>query len=482
MKTTKVILNGMGAMLVASTSCAGTKNTQPNIVYILADDLGYGDVGCYGQKYIQTPNIDKLAADGMLFTQHYAGCTVSAPSRSSLMTGLHTGHTYIRGNKEAQPEGQEPLPENTFTVAKMLKQAGYVTGAFGKWGLGSPGSSGDPNKQGFDEFYGYNCQRLAHNYYPYHLWHNQTKVVLEGNAGTKKEQYAQDLIHQQAMQFLRKNKDKTFFMFLPYVLPHAELTSHEDSILGLYKNKMEEKKPYKGVDSPEGEGYKDGSYGSSANPHADFAAMITRLDAYVGDVVKELKRLGLDKNTLVIFTSDNGPHREGGADPDFFKSYGPLRGVKRDMFEGGIRVPMIASWPGKIKAGVTTDHISAFWDILPTFKELAGIKTQVETDGISMVPTLFSQKNQKEHPYMYWEFHEGGGKIAVRKGNWKGIKLNYGKEPDAPMLLFDLSKDTHEDNNVAAEHPEVVAELEKIMKSARTESKIFNFGSPTIIK
>ena len=470
----------MGVMLLASTSCAEAKKEQPNIIYILADDLGYGDLGCYGQKIIQTPNIDQLATDGMLFTQHYAGSTVSAPSRSSLMTGLHTGHTYIRGNKEVKPEGQEPLPGNTFTIAKMLKQAGYVTGAFGKWGLGSPGSEGDPNNQGFDEFYGFNCQRLAHHYYPYHLWYNQTKIMLEGNAGEKKEQYAQDLIHQQAIQFIRNNKDHRFFMFLPYVLPHAELTSPEDSILAMYKNKIEERKPYKGVDS--GKGYKDGSYGSSANPHADFAAMITRLDAYVGDVVRELKRLGLDKNTLVIFTSDNGPHREGGADPDFFKSYGPLRGVKRDMFEGGIRVPMIASWPGEIKAGSTSDHISAFWDVLPTFKELAGIKTPIATDGISMVPTLLGKKKQKAHEYLYWEFHEGGGKLAVRKGNWKGIKLNYAKNPDAKMLLFDLSNDLHEDNNIADQHPEIVAELEKIMKKSRTASKIFNFGSPTIIK
>lgn len=470
----------MGVMLLTSTSFAQAKKEQPNIIYILADDLGYGDLGCYGQKIIQTPNLDKLASNGMLFMQHYAGSTVSAPSRSSLMTGLHTGHTYIRGNKEVKPEGQEPLPGNTFTMAKMLKEAGYATGAFGKWGLGYPGSEGDPNNQGFDEFYGYNCQRLAHHYYPFHLYHNQEKVILEGNKGLGKGAYAQDLIHQQALNFIRKNAEQKFFVFLPYVLPHAELVSPEDSIYDLYKGKIQERKPYKGVDS--GEGYKDGSYGSSQTPHADFASMITRLDAYVGDVVAELKRLGIEKNTLIIFSSDNGPHKEGGADPDFFDSNGPMNGYKRDLTEGGIRVPMIASWPGKIKAGSTSDHISAFWDMMPTVKELAGITTPIETDGISMVPALLGKKKQKSHEYLYWEFHEGGGKLAVRKGNWKGIKLNYAKNPNEKMLLYDLSKDIHEDNNIADQHPEIVAELEKIMKDARVESKIFNFGSHTIIK
>lgn len=476
----KNILTGFGLLFLAGSTYAQKSQSGTNIVYILADDLGYGDVGCYGQKIIKTPNIDKLASNGMLFTQHYAGCTVSAPSRSALLTGLHTGHTFIRGNKEVKPEGQYPLPANTFNVAKMLKQAGYATGAFGKWGLGSPGSEGDPNNQGFDEFYGYNCQFLAHNSYPYHLYHNQEKIMLEGNTGQKREQYAPDLIHKQAIRFIDRNSAKKFFLYLSYTLPHAELISPDDSILGMYKDKIVKGNPYKGVDN--GAGYKNGSYASSADPHADFATMITRLDAYVGEVVSELKRLGIDKNTLVIFTSDNGPHREGGADPDFFDSYGPLRGIKRDMFEGGIRVPMIASWPGKIKEGTKSDHISAFWDMLPTFRELAGIKTQVKTDGISILPTMLSKNNQKEHPYLYWEFHEGGGKIAVRKGKWKGIKLNYGKEPNAKMYLYDLSADIHEDHNLADQYPLVVAELEKIMKEAHTKSEIFDFGSETIIK
>lgn len=446
---------------------------KPNIILILADDLGYGDLGCYGQKIIKTPNIDRMAAEGMLFTQHYAGCAVSAPSRSCLMTGQHTGHTFIRGNKEVSPEGQLPLPMNTFTIAKMLKQAGYITGAFGKWGLGYPGSEGDPNNQGFDEFYGYNCQRMSHNYYPYHLWHNQTKVILDGNLGTNNGQYAQDLIHQQAIRFIQDNKNNTFFAFLPYVLPHAELISPDDSIFAEYKN-LPPGKSYKGIDG--GQANTNGGYSSCSAPHVAYAAMVTRLDTYVGEVMAELKRLGLDRNTLVIFTSDNGPHREGGNDPDFFDSYGSLRGIKRDLYEGGIREPMIAWWPGKINANVKSDLISAFWDLMPTFKQLTGIKLPIKTDGISILPTLISEKGQMYHKYLYWEFHEDGGKIAVRFGKWKGIKLNFNIHPEAPMLLFDLEKDIHEDNNVASQNPNIVNVIDSFMKKARTESSIFKFG------
>jgi len=477
---TKLIFNSMGAVLLASASCTQAKNEQPNIIYILADDLGYGDLGCYGQEIIQTPNLDAMAANGMRFTQHYAGSTVSAPSRSALMTGLHTGHTFIRGNKEHNPEGQYPLPADTYTIGKMLQEAGYVTGAFGKWGLGYPGSEGDPNNHGFNEFFGYNCQRLAHHYFPDHLYHNQEKVILEGNQGLKKEQYAPDIIQEKTLEFIRTNADKKFFLFVPHIIPHAELVAPDDSIYALYKGKIQEVKSYKGVDS--GENYKNGPYGSSQLPRTDFAAMVTRLDMHVGQIVAELKRLGIEKNTLIIFSSDNGPHREGGADPDFFQSYGPLRGYKRDLFEGGIRVPMIAYWPEKINAGGVSDHISAFWDMLPTFRELSGSKAEIKTDGISLVPALLSKKGQREHPYLYWEFHEQGGRIAVRKGNWKGVKLNYAKKPNAPMLLFDLSTDLREENNIANQHPEVVAELEQIMKESHEPSKVFNFGSPTIIQ
>ena len=477
---TNIVLKNLGLALLATTANAANKPSQPNIIYILADDLGYGDVGCYGQKIIKTPNIDKLAANGMLFTQHYSGSTVSAPSRSALLTGLHTGHTYIRGNKEVKPEGQHPLPGNIYTMAEMLKVAGYTTGAFGKWGLGFPGSEGGPNNQGFDTFFGYNCQRLGHHYYPDYSNYNQGKFVLEGNQGLNKGQYAPDVIHEKTLEFIHQNATKPFFLYVPSIIPHAELAAPDDSILAFYKGKFNEPKPYKGVDS--GPNYKDGSYGSSQYPRATFAAMVARLDMQVGQIVAELKKLGLEKNTLIIFTSDNGPHREGGADPDFFNSYGPLRGVKRDLYEGGIRVPMIVSWPGTIQAGSKTDHISAFWDIMPTFKALAAIKSPIKTDGISMLPTLLSKTNQKSHKYLYWEFHEGGGKLAVRMGNWKGIKLNYAKNPNGKMLLFDLSTDIHEDNDVASKNPKVVAQLEKIMKTERTESDVFNFGSETKIK
>lgn len=340
-------------------------------------------MGCYGQQLIKTPNIDRLAREGMLFTQHYAGCTVSAPSRSALITGMHTGHCPIRGNKEIEPEGQYPLPLNTYTLAKMLKTGGYVTGCFGKWGLGYPGSEGSPESQGFDEFFGYNCQRMAHNYYPHYLWHNQEKVCLSGNDGYKEEQYSHNLIQGQALEFMEINKDKPFFAFLTYVIPHAELVNPADSILAEYENKFPEK-AYVGVD--DGPDYKKGGYGSTPHPKADFAAMVTRFDAYVGEVVNHIKALGLDENTMIIVTSDNGPHREGGADPDFFKSYGPLRGVKRDMYEGGIRVPMIVRYPGKVKAGSVTHHVSAFWDVMPTLAELTQTVPYERTDGISFLP------------------------------------------------------------------------------------------------
>lgn len=470
---------------VSSLSFAGQNETrQPNIIYILADDLGYGDLGCYGQNIIKTPNIDKLAKEGMLFTQHYAGSTVSAPSRSVLMTGLHTGHTYIRGNLENTKgdEGQHPLPKNTLTIAKMLKQAGYVTGAFGKWGLGYPGSEGDPNNQGFDEFYGYNCQRIAHNYYPFHLWQNQTKIMLQGNEGTKKEQYAQDIIHRKALRFIQDNASHPFFAFLPYVLPHAELVNPQDSILNIYKEHIEPGKPYVGIDRPGRPSFKNGAYCSSQEPHADFAAMVSRLDAYVGEIIDELKRQGLEKNTIVMFSSDNGPHSEGGADPEFFNSSGPFRGIKRDLYEGGIRVPFIVWGPGKVKAESKNDQPSAFWDILPTIADVCQIKSPGITDGISLYPSLYGKSGQKKHKYLYWEFHEQGGKIAVRYGKWKGIILNYTKNPNENMELYDLSKDIHEDTNVAGQHPAIVKKIHELIKSSRTSSDLFNFGLTTYME
>ncbi|MDR1154781.1 MAG: arylsulfatase [Bacteroidales bacterium] len=475
------IICSVSLLSAVNVWCAGKPKLpgQPNIIYILADDLGYGDLGCYGQAIIQTPHIDRLAAEGMKFTRHYAGCTVSAPSRSSLFTGLHTGHAPIRANRAAvhipRNEGQHPQPGDTYTIAKMLKEGGYATGCFGKWGLGFPGSEGAPENQGIDEFFGYNCQAVAHNYYPYYLWHNRDTVWLKGNEGAKKEDYAADIIHREAVEFIRANRSRPFFACLTYTLPHAELVSPDDGIQAMYRDRLPET-PFRGVDS--GPGYKKGGYGSSSHPKADFAAMVTRLDSYVGEVIAELKKLGLDKNTLVIFASDNGPHREGGADPDFFKSYGPLRGIKRDMYEGGIRVPMIAWYPGKVKAGSVTDHVSAFWDIMPTFAELTGTKAAGHTDGISFAPTLLGKSRQKKHDYLYWEFHEQGGKAAVLKGNWKAIRLNMENPEKTKVELYDLSKDPHEDHNVAGQHPEIVAELDRIMKEAHTDSEAFPFAYP----
>lgn len=451
----------------------GAIQSKPNIVYILADDLGYGDLSCYGQKRFQTPNIDRLAREGMLFTQHYAGCSVCAPSRSSLMTGQTTGHTPIRGNKEIEPEGQEPLPSSSLTIAELLKQAGYITGAFGKWGLGYPSSEGDPNNQGFEEFYGYNCQRLAHNYYPSYLWNNNQKEVLDANSGDKFGQYAPELIQKQVLEFLEKNKDKPFFLYYPTTIPHAELLLPEK-----YRKEFEGRflpeKSFKGAEFGD-KNFRSGAYGTQPEVHAAFAAMVTLLDKQVGEVLAKLKELGLDKNTLVIFSSDNGPHLEGGADPDYFDSNGPLRGYKRDLYEGGIREPMIVWWPGKVKAGSKTDLISAFWDVMPTLADLAGVKAPENIDGISFLPTILDQPDQKMHDYLYWEFHEGGGRKAVRKGNWKLVCYNVSDPEKATTELYDLNSDTGEQNNVARQHPELVKELMTLMNRAAIPSMIFPF-------
>ncbi|MEM6804436.1 MAG: arylsulfatase, partial [Bacteroidota bacterium] len=399
---------------------------SPNIIYILADDLGYGDLSINGQKHFQTPNIDRLAAEGMLFTQHYSGATVCAPSRSALMTGMHTGHTYIRGNKEVRPEGQHPLSAESFTLAEMLKDQGYATGAFGKWGLGYPGSEGDPNNQGFDRFYGINCQRLAHHYYPYYHWDNQEKVILAGNEGNKTENYSAIDIHKEALSFMEENQHKPFFLFYPTAIPHAELYAPE-SYMEKYRGKFLPEKVYEGTD--EGENYRNGPYGSQAESHAAFAAMIHLLDDLVGEIMDKVTELGLAENTLIIFTSDNGPHKEGGADPDYFDSNGIFKGYKRDLYEGGIRVPMIAKWTGKIKAGSASDHASAFWDVMPSLADLLGIAAPDNIDGISFLPTLLNEGEQKKHEYLYWEFHEKGGRVALRKGDWKLIRYNVNKEP-----------------------------------------------------
>ena len=483
MNKTKKLLLFSAIILIVSCKSKHEENEvemiKPNIIYILADDLGYGDLSCYGQTVFSTPNIDKLAAQGVLFTQHYSGSTVCAPSRSSLMTGMHTGHTAVRGNKEIQPEGQHPIPDSTYTIAEMFKSNGYTTGAFGKWGLGFPGSEGDPMEQGFDTFYGYNCQRLGHHYYPHHLWSNKDSIPLKGNAEKNKEVYAPALIHEKTLEFIETNKDKPFFLYVPSVIPHAELAAPEE-ILKKYRGKYLPEKVYKGID--EGSEYRKGPYESQKESHAAFVAMISILDQQVGEIMDKVKVLGLEKNTLIVFTSDNGPHQEGGADPEFFNSNGDLKGYKRDLYEGGVRVPMIVSWPGQIKSNTKTNHISAFWDVFPTFSSIVEADIPDNIDGISFLPTLQNNiEKQEEHKYLYWEFHEKGGRQAVRKGNWKAVKYNVLERPDAPLELYNLSKDIKEENNVAKEYPEVVKEMELIISNARTPSSVFTFKQETYL-
>lgn len=459
-------------LVTACTEKIPAEQKSPNIVLILVDDLGYGDISVNGQKYIETPNLHQMARDGMVLSQFYAGSPVCAPSRSALMTGMHTGHTHIRGNKEIQPEGQEPILDSLTTIAEVLKSGGYTTGAFGKWGLGFVGTEGDPLNQGFDQFYGYNCQRQSHRYYPPHLWNNDTRIELSNNNPQNADGYAPDLIQKEALSFIETNADKPFFLFLPYTLPHAELVVPDDSLFQKYKGKFEEV-PYKGNDYVPGE-VRTG-YASQSHPKAAYAAMVNRIDVYVGQVMAKLEELGIDENTLVIFTSDNGPAREGGADPDFFDSNGIYRGYKRDVYEGGIRVPFIAKWPGKIASGSTKSHVSAFWDLLPTLADLADANIQQKLDGISFLPTLINEGEQEEHPYLYWEFHEQGGKQAVRKGNWKAVRLDVKDNPDGAIELYDLREDSEEQRNVAAEHPDIVEEMAIIMDEAHVESDIFPF-------
>ncbi len=457
---------------LAVISCSRKEEPLPNIVYILADDLGYGDLSCYGQQKFSTPNIDRLARDGMLFTQHYTGCTVSAPSRSSLMTGMHTGHTPIRGNKGWKPEGQWPLPADAFTVGEMLKAKGYVTGAFGKWGLGYIETEGDPNKQGIDEFYGYNCQSLAHNYYPGHLWHNHEKIILHENDSGKTGAYSADLIHKEAIKFMETYSNKPFFLFYPTTIPHAELFARED-YMKMFRGKFDPEKSYKGTDS--GPDFRLGPYGSQPESHAAFAAMIKQLDDYVGELLAKLTELGIEDNTIIFFASDNGPHLEGGADPDFFNSNGDLKGYKRDMYEGGIRTPLLVKWPGKISEGSSTDHISAFWDLMPTLAEITGAEIPENIDGISFLPTLLGKGKQQEHDYLFWEFHEQGGKMAVRMDKWKAVKLNINRTPQGNTELYDLSTDIGETKNIADSFPEIVQKMEEIMQEAHVPSSVFPF-------
>ena len=444
---------------------------RPNIIYILADDLGWGDLGFLGQEHFSTPNIDRMAKEGMFLSEHYSGSTVCAPSRAVLFTGLHTGHAPIRGNKGMNGGGY-PISDSIPMMSEMFKEQGYVTGAFGKWGMGYPGSEGSPERRGFDEWYGYNSQSLAHNYYPEFLWHNDQKVIMEENADRGTGQYSFDLIHQQAMNFLEANRDTSFFIYLPYTIPHAELLVPDDSIFMSFIGKYQES-PYQGID--DGPRYRKGGYGSQEYPRAAFAAMVTRLDLAVGDVLEKLEEYGIADHTLVIFTSDNGTHLEGGADPDFFDSNGPFRGYKRDLYEGGIHAPTIAWWPGTVAQNAVSEHVSAFWDMYPTFAELAGGQVPDGIDGISMVPTLLGKKDQIAHDYLYWEFHERGGRIALRQGAWKAVRYDVKDDPDSQVELYNLDVDPGETNNVVEQYPEIEQRMDSILRSARTKHPVWEF-------
>ena len=481
--------------ILFASSCllaAESKPAQPNIILIMADDLGYRELGSYGQQLIKTPYLDQLARDGMRFSRNYSGNAVCAPSRCVLMTGQHPGHAYIRNNSEMKPEGQGPIPDATVTMAEVLKQRGYATGAFGKWGLGGPGSEGDPIHQGFDRFYGYNCQRHAHSYYPNYLWSNDKKVVLDnvppvpGHAGLAKgadpadpssydqfkgRDYAPDRINQQAVEFIRQHKDEPFFLYYPTVIPHVALHVPD-----------EELKPYLALGWNDPPFVRDGGYGYTPHftPRAAYASMITRMDRYIGNVLRTVEELGLSENTIVVFTSDNGTtHLKKEVDYDFFDSVGELRGLKGSLYEGGIRVPLIVKWPGKVKAGSLSHTTTGLEDWLPTLLDLLGASAELPggVDGISIAPTLLG-KRQPQREFLYREFSGYGGQQAVWIGDWKGIRQKMLRNNPDPLKieLYNLRKDPSESNDVSAKHPQIVQQMRALMKAEHVPSELFPIG------
>ncbi len=433
---------------------------RPNIVFILADDLGYGDLGCYGQKRIKTPRLDRMASEGTRFTDCYAGSTVCAPSRCVLMTGLHAGHARIRGNSRL------PLRLEDVTVAEILKQAGYQTGIVGKWGLGNQGSDGVPNKQGFDYWFGFLDQGRAHNYYPEFLWKNEVQVRIEGNIAPRgvareKAQYAQDLFVKETLAAITAWKDQPFFLYVALTTPHA---NNEAAAVTGDGMEVPDRGIYANEDWP--------------IPERGRAAMISRLDADVGQILDKLNEIGLDQKTIVFFSSDNGPHSEGASTNTFFSSAGPLKGKKRDLYDGGIRVPSIVRWPGSVPSEKVSNYPWGFWDFLPTAADLAGVPTPAHTDGQSILPTLLGQTQPPPKPF-YWEFHERGFDQATRDGNWKGVRKG---SPDAPIELYDLTRDIGENNNLAAQHPDVVARMDDFLKNARTTDENWPIRPYTVRK
>ena len=488
----KVIFAFLVAAILIGCNVLPKEEVPPNIIYFLADDLGYGEVGVYGQQKIQTPNIDLLAENGMMFTQHYSGAPVCAPARYIFLTGQHSGHAFIRGNDEwaergdvwnyekasLDPflEGQRPMPANTITLGKKLKEAGYQTGMFGKWGLGAPESESIPNLQGFDSFYGYNCQRQAHNLYPSHLWDNTEKALLNNelvaprtkldsladpyNEGSyakfQQNEYAPEKIHEKALSFLKQNKDKPFFMYYASPLPHLPLQAPKEYV-DRYRKIFGEEEPYVG----------DKGYFPNRYPRASYAAMISYLDDQLGELIAALKEAGVYENTIIIFSSDNGPTYTGGVDFEFFESSKPFTSgygrTKGFVYEGGIRSPLIVSWPGHIKAGTQSDHISAFYDLMPTICDFAGIESAKNIDGISFKPALLSER-QDEHDFLYWEFPSYNGQQAVRLGKWKGVRKDI-FDGNLDVELYDLATDIEEMNDVSSQYPEIVKEIENIMEN-----------------
>ena len=437
---------------------AQPRSGPPNIILIQADDLGYGDLSAYGQGKFSTPGIDRLAAEGIRFTNYYSGSTVCAPSRAALMTGTHTGHAWVRGN------GEIPLRAEDMTIGMLLRDAGYRTAVIGKWGLGTPGTTGQPDKKGFEYSFGFLDHRHAHRQFTDHLYRNAERVPVD-----LEKDYVNDLFTREAESFITHNDPKPFFLYLNYTVPHAELRAPEESLAPLrsrflpetpFVNAQADAKPAGATPDGASLGYR-----SQATPHAAFVAMITRMDRDIGHLIDVVSQRGMSERTLIIFTSDNGPHQEGGADPAFFRSSGGMRGIKRDLYEGGIRVPMVARWTGTIPAGRVSYHEWAHWDMLPTLSEIAGAKTPEEIDGMSMARALRGDQ-QLGHDFMYWEFHERGFQQAVRMGYWKAVRLKNG----APLELYDLPNDPNEQHDVASINPDVVTKIEAYLKTARTES------------
>lgn len=458
---------GVGFIIMNPCFCLGideieNRNISPNIIFILADDLGYGDLGCYGQKMITTPEIDRMASEGMKFNAHYSGSTVCAPSRCSLMTGLHSGHSYIRNNAGI------PLRQSDITISTLLKESGYSTALIGKWGLGNPGTTGVPTLKGFDYFFGYMDQGHAHNYYPTFLYRNEEKVMLDNivpeeelsgkGVATEKITYSHDLFTLEAIQYIETHHSQStpFFLFLSYTIPHAN--NEAGRAFG------------NGMEVPCYEKY---ALEQWPEPQKGHAAMISRMDNDIGSILRKIRDCGIENNTIVFFTSDNGPHAEGGVDYNFFNSNGHLRGFKRDLYEGGIRVPLIVRWPGKIKPGSENGHICAFWDIFPTIMDISGNKVEYNADGISFLPSLLEDGIQEIHNHLYWEFSSHLGKQAVRLGKWKGIRLNTQNSSSMLFELYDLEKDPSETHNIAEEFPKMKKEILRIMDLEHDPSKVF---------